>query len=52
MLPIVDRYVFLEWLKIFCLVLGAMFGLQMIVEVQDSFTDLLYYDATFGEIVF
>ncbi len=52
MLPLVDRYVFLEWLKIFCLVLGAMFGLQMIVEVQDSFTDLLYYDATFGEIVF
>ena len=31
---------------------GAMFGLQLIVEVQDSFSDLLFYDADFGQIVF
>lgn len=52
MFPIVDRYVFFEWIKIFALVLGAMFGLQMIVEVQDSFTDLLNYDASVGQIMF
>ena len=52
MFSLVDRYVFLEWLKIFCLVLGATFGVLLIVEIQDSFTDLLDYDATVGNIVF
>ncbi|MBT5815951.1 MAG: YjgP/YjgQ family permease [Opitutales bacterium] len=52
MFSLVDRYVFFEWIKIFCLVLGAMFGLQMIVEIQDSFTDLLNYDASVGQVVF
>lgn len=52
MFPVVDRYVFFEWVKIFGLVLGAMFGLQLIVEVQDSFSDLLYYKADFGQILF
>ncbi|MCH6256201.1 LptF/LptG family permease [Puniceicoccaceae bacterium K14] len=47
-----DRYVFIEWLKIFALVLGAMFGLQFIVEVQDSFAELMGYDAGFGQILF
>ena len=51
MFPIVDRYILLEWLKIFGLVLGAMFGLQLIVEVQD-FSDLLFYAADFGQIIF
>ena len=27
-------------------------GLQLIVEVQDSFSDLLFYDADFGQIIF
>ena len=52
MFPVVDRYVLFEWLKIFGLVLGAMLGLQLIVEVQDSFSDLLYYNADFGQIIF
>lgn len=52
MLSIADRYVFFEWIKIFGLVLGAMFGLQMIVEVQDSFTDLLNYNASIAQILF
>ena len=52
MFSLVDRYVFLEWLKIFCLVLGATFGVLLIVEIQDSFTDLLDYDASVGQIVF
>ena len=52
MFPIVDRYILFEWLKIFGLVLGAMFGLQLIVEVQDSFSDLLFYAADFGQIIF
>jgi len=52
MLSIADRYVFKEWLKIFCLVLGTMFGLQFIVEVQDSFTDLLGYNAEVEDIFF
>ncbi len=48
----VDRYVFVEWVKIFILVLGAMFGLQFIMEIQDSFTDLLGLDAPFGKIFY
>ena len=45
MLALVDRYIFREWLKIFALVLGSMFGLQMIVEVRDSFKDMLGFGA-------
>lgn len=52
MFRLVDKYVFIEWLKIFALVVGAMFGLQLIVEVQDSFADLLGYEAGLGQILF
>ncbi len=47
-----DRYVFFEWLKVFALVLGSMFGLLILFEIQDSFTDLVSYEATFGQIAF
>ena len=52
MIRTVDRYVFVEWVKIFILVLGAMFGLQFIMEVQDSFTELLGYEASFKRILY
>lgn len=42
----------MEWLKVFVLVLGAMFGLQFLVEIQDSFAELLGYDAGLGRILF
>lgn len=47
-----DRFVFLEWLKAFVLVLGSLFGLLLLFEIQDSFTDLLEYDARVGQIAF
>lgn len=52
MFTVSDRYVFFEWLKAFVLVLGSMFGLLILFEVQDSFTDLIDYDASAGEILF
>lgn len=52
MFSVADRYVFLEWLKAFVLVLGSMFGLIILFEIQDSFTDLLEYDAGPVQILF
>ncbi|MBD5777981.1 LptF/LptG family permease [Pelagicoccus sp. NFK12] len=51
MLSVADRYVFTEWLKAFVLVLGSMFGLLLLFEIQDSFTDLIGYEATSGQIL-
>ncbi|MEM9161284.1 MAG: LptF/LptG family permease, partial [Verrucomicrobiota bacterium] len=50
-LRVSDRYTFMEWGKIFFLVLGAMLGLQMLVEVQDSFADHLDHGASFLTIM-
>lgn len=50
MISLSDRYVFLEWFKIFFLAIGTVFGLQMIVEFQDSFGDLLTFDASIGQM--
>lgn len=52
MLSVADRYVFMEWLKAFALVLGSMFGLLILFEIQDSFTDLIDYDASAGQITY
>ncbi len=52
MFSVADRYVFSEWLKAFVLVLGSMFGLLILFEIQDSFTDLVGYDASTGQILF
>ncbi|MDQ8203818.1 LptF/LptG family permease [Pelagicoccus sp. SDUM812003] len=52
MFSVADRYVFREWLKAFVLVLGSMFGLLILFEIQDSFGDLLSYEASVGEITF
>lgn len=51
MFSVADRYVFSEWLKAFVLVLGSMFGLLLLFEIQDSFTDLIGYEATSGQIL-
>lgn len=52
MFSIADRYVFTEWLKAFVLVLSSMFGLLILFEIQDSFTDLIGYGASGGQIAF
>lgn len=52
MFSVADRYVFSEWLKAFVLVLGSLFGLLILFEIQDSFTDLVGFEASAGEIVF
>lgn len=51
MFSVADRYVFSEWLKAFVLVLGSMFGLLLLFEIQDSFTDLIGYEASGGQIL-
>ena len=50
MLKVSDRYVFLEWLKVFVMVVASMFGLLIIFEIQDSFSDLLSFDASTAQI--
>lgn len=52
MFSVADRYVFFEWLKAFVLVLGSMFGLLILFKIQESFTDLIGYEATTGQIAF
>ena len=52
MFKVSDRYVFAEWLKAFVLVLGSMFGLLILFEINDSFTDLLSYQASAKDILF
>ncbi|MDQ8185389.1 LptF/LptG family permease [Pelagicoccus sp. SDUM812002] len=51
MYSVADRYVFSEWLKAFVLVLGSMFGLLILFEIQDSFTDLIGYEASSIQIL-
>lgn len=50
MLSIADRHVFSEWLKIFVLVIGSLFGLLIIFEIQNTFSDLLEYGASAGVV--
>lgn len=52
MFSVADRYIFFEWLKAFVLVLGSMFGLLLLFEIQDNFTDLISYNASAGDILF
>ncbi|MBC2605072.1 LptF/LptG family permease [Pelagicoccus albus] len=52
MFSVADRYVFIEWAKAFVLVLGSMFGLLILFEIQDSFTELVGYGASTGQIFY
>lgn len=47
-----DRYVLREWLTIFAIVMGATYGLLLLLEVSDAFPDLLKYGASTGQMLF
>jgi len=46
-----DRYILVEWLKVFVLTLFAIFGLLIVSDVQDNLPDLLGFGATRAQIV-
>lgn len=48
---LIDRYIFLEWLKVFCLVLAATLGLLLLGDIYDSLPDLLDLGASGEEIL-
>jgi len=52
MVSVVDRYVYAEWLKVFVMALGSMFGLLILFEIQNELTDLVSYDASADQILF
>ena len=45
-----DRYVFMEWFKVFLLTLFVLFGLLIIADLQDNLPDLLGFGASTAEI--
>lgn len=45
-----DRYIFIEWLKVFILTLCVLFGLLIISDLQNDLPDLLGFGASNAEI--
>jgi lipopolysaccharide export system permease protein len=48
---IMDRHVLREWLTIFVIVMAAIYGLRLMIEVSDSFPDLRRYGASGFEVL-
>ena len=48
---LLDRYIFLEWFKVFCMTIFVLFGLMIIGDLQDNLPDLLGFGASTGEII-
>jgi LPS export ABC transporter permease LptG len=48
---IISRHVLREWLTIFVIVMAAIYGLRLMIEVSDSFPDLRRYGATGSEVL-
>ncbi len=46
-----DRYIFIEWLKVFILTLLVLFGLLIISDLQDDLPDLISFGASNGAIL-
>ena len=46
----VDRYILSEWLKVFILTMGVIFGLLIIGDIQDNLQDLLGFGASVQQI--
>lgn len=47
---LLDRYVFLEWLKVFCLTLLLIVGIQLLGDFQNNLGDLLGFGASAAQI--
>lgn len=50
-MSLLDRYVFLEWLKIFLLALAATLGILLLERLYDDLTDFFGWGATTWEIL-
>ena len=48
---LLDRYIFLEWFKVFCMTIFVLYGLMIISDLQDNLPDLLGFGASTGEII-
>lgn len=48
---LLDRYILIEWLKVFLLSVFIIFGLLLLSEMQDNLDSLVEYGATRSEIV-
>ena len=51
MISTVDRYLFLEWLKVFLLTLGVILGVLILEDMYDDLPDLLSYGAELTAIL-
>lgn len=48
---LIERYIYLEWLKVFLLTLGLMLGMLVLQIVYDDLENLVSYGASFGQIL-
>ncbi len=48
---LLDRYIFLEWFKVFCMTIFVLFGLMIIGDLQDNLPDLLGFGASTSQII-
>lgn len=46
-----DRYIFLEWLKVYCMTLLVIFGVLLLGDVQDNLQDLLGFGASKEQVL-
>jgi lipopolysaccharide export system permease protein len=46
-----DRYIFWEWSKVFILVVGIVFGLLLLGDIQDKLQDLLVMEVNRSDII-
>lgn len=51
-MSVLDRHVLFEWLKIFAVVLAAMLGLLILVDMTHNFGDFIDYKASAIEVVY
>lgn len=51
LLSTVHRYIFIEWLKSFCLTLGVMLGLLILNDMYANFGDMIDFSVTPGQAV-
>lgn len=48
---LLDRYVFVEWLKAFVMAVAAMLGVLLLEDFQDDLSDYIEWGATSGELL-
>ncbi len=51
MFPLLDRYLFLEWSKVFLLTIGVILGVLILEDMYDDLSDLLSYGARLESIL-